>query len=146
MPEVSDADVASMAASAVALKLPTFWPSKPAVWFSQIEAQFTLKGITQDVTKHAHLITSLSDDVATRVSDLLISPPLRSSQEAALTDVHSLKRRQSRKNPRFWTTGCRPSIHPHGRHALTHPGWRTTRIPLQGDFLSSTPTRDPLPP
>ncbi|QQP39889.1 Uncharacterized protein FKW44_013744 [Caligus rogercresseyi] len=148
MPEVSDADVAAMAASAVALKLPTFWPSKPAVWFSQIEAQFTLKGITQDVTKHAHLITSLSDDVATRVSDLLISPPETGRYEALkkrLLQTYTLKRRPSRKNPRFWTTGCRPSIRPHGRHARTHPGWRTTRIPLQGDFPSSTPTRDPLP-
>ncbi|QQP51427.1 Uncharacterized protein FKW44_012789 [Caligus rogercresseyi] len=82
MPEVSDADVAAMAASAVALKLPTFWPSKPALWFSQIEAQFMLKRITQDVTKHVHLITSLSDDVTTRVSDILISPPETGRYEA----------------------------------------------------------------
>ena len=41
-------------ANAVALKLPSFWTSQPAVWFIQAEAQFTLRNITADETKYAY--------------------------------------------------------------------------------------------
>jgi hypothetical protein len=35
----------------VGIRVPPFWPEKPAVWFAQLEGQFALPNITQDATK-----------------------------------------------------------------------------------------------
>ena len=60
---------------AVSLKLPTFWTSQPDVWFAQAEAQFTLRGITADETKYFYVLASLDQETATRLLDLISSPP-----------------------------------------------------------------------
>ena len=59
----------------VLLKLPPFWPTDPAVWFLQVEAQFTLKGIVQQCTKFDHVIAVLVPEVATEVRDIILNPP-----------------------------------------------------------------------
>ena len=33
------------------IKLPPFWHSKPEIWFTQVEAQFTISHITSDKSK-----------------------------------------------------------------------------------------------
>ena len=38
--------------NAVAIKLPTFWTAQPNIWFTQAEAQFHIKNVTQDITKY----------------------------------------------------------------------------------------------
>lgn len=60
---------------AVALKLPDFWTSQPEVWFTQAEAQFHIRGITTDATKYYYVIAALDQDTATRLLDILRSPP-----------------------------------------------------------------------
>lgn len=55
-------------------KLPSFWADKPAVWFSQAEAQFAIAGITQEATKYSHVVSQLDTRVAAEVEDILTGP------------------------------------------------------------------------
>jgi len=66
---------AEAAAAAVQVKLPVFWVQNPAVWFAQAESQFALRGITRDSTKYHHVVSSLDNDSACRILDLLQVPP-----------------------------------------------------------------------
>lgn len=59
----------------VSVKLPVFWPDKPAVWFAQAEAQFSVAGITQDATKYAYVVSQLDSRYAAEVEDIIINPP-----------------------------------------------------------------------
>ena len=59
----------------VALKLPTFWTTQLEVWFAQAEAQFALRGITADEARYFYVLASLDQETATRLLDLISSPP-----------------------------------------------------------------------
>ena len=47
------------AVQAVAVKVPTFWPTRPEVWFFLLESQFTTKNITADDTKYQDAVQGL---------------------------------------------------------------------------------------
>ena len=68
--------------NAVSLKLPTFWPANPEVWFQQAEAQFTLRNITADETKYFYVVAALDQDSATRLLDFLKAPPAAAKYDA----------------------------------------------------------------
>ena len=72
---MTDEASAAAAANAVSLKLPPFWTSQPQVWFQQAEAQFTIHSITANDTKYAYVVAALDQDTASRLLDLLRTPP-----------------------------------------------------------------------
>jgi hypothetical protein len=60
-----------------AVRLPPFWVERPAVWFAQAEAQFTLAGISNEQTKFYYEIAQLDHRYTAEVEDIIISPPER---------------------------------------------------------------------
>ena len=61
--------------AAVSLKLPPFYLTAPKFWFIFAEQQFLLRHITGDDTKFAHVVSSLTEDTATRVMLAITEPP-----------------------------------------------------------------------
>lgn len=59
----------------VGVRVPPFWPDEPELWFSQLEGQFILSGITQDTTKFYYALSQLDPCYATHVKDVIRSPP-----------------------------------------------------------------------
>lgn len=61
--------------SKVSAKLPPFWADRPAIWFAQVEAQFSISGITVDQTKYDHVIARLDTQHIAEVEDIITDPP-----------------------------------------------------------------------
>jgi hypothetical protein len=68
-------DISSSAVYRVSVRLPPFWPDRPAVWFAQAEAQFELSNITRQRTKFNYMVSQLNQQQAAEVEDIIISPP-----------------------------------------------------------------------
>lgn len=81
----------------VSLKLPTFWPSQPEVWFAQAEAQFHLRKITADETQYYYVLAALDQTTATRLLDLISQPPVQNKYQALknrLIETFGLSKRE----------------------------------------------------
>ncbi len=77
----------------VSLKLPTFWPEQPAVWFAHAEAQFTSRNITSDDTKYHYVVAALDQATAKRAINLLTAPSGNAKYQALkdrLSDTYGL--------------------------------------------------------
>ena len=59
----------------VGIRVPPFWPEKPAVWFAQLEGQFALSNITQDATKFYYVISQLENKYPAEVEDVITNLP-----------------------------------------------------------------------
>ena len=71
-PPTSDA---VLVAANVSMKLPTFWPDKAEVWFSQADTQFAIRSLTVSKTKFYHAVAVLPQEVASQILDLIRAPP-----------------------------------------------------------------------
>ena len=60
--------------SAVTLKLPTFWTNLPTAWFLNIESQFQIRRVTDELTKYHYVVQSLPQDVIASVYDVMCEP------------------------------------------------------------------------
>jgi uncharacterized protein (DUF2249 family) len=79
-------------ATAVSVKLPPFWPDKTELWFAQAQAQFTIKKITAEETKYAHVLTMLDSQTAAQAMDIIRDPPVApfTALKARLTEAFEI--------------------------------------------------------
>ena len=73
--------------SRVSVKVPLFWPKEPALWFAQIEAQFSLNNITQDSTKYHYVVANLDANNASEVKDVITNPPEQGKYERIKSEL-----------------------------------------------------------
>lgn len=66
----------------VAVRLPSFWPANPDVWFHQVECHFDLAGITSQLTRYRHVVSVLPPTIASELTDILSAPPQRNPYDA----------------------------------------------------------------
>lgn len=64
----------SVASPPVQIRIPPFWPEKPAIWFAQVEGQFAIMRITDNAERFYHILTSLDRQYAAEVEDVLTGP------------------------------------------------------------------------
>ena len=57
--------------STVATHFPPFRPANPRIWFVQVEAQFSRRGITSSLSVYEDIVCALPTEYVTKVQDLL---------------------------------------------------------------------------
>lgn len=60
----------------LSLKVPTFSPEDPEIWFALLEGQFNNLGITDDDQKYHYVVSNIDVIQAKTVRDVVINPPL----------------------------------------------------------------------
>ena len=71
----ASAEAVNQAVIAATFKIPEFYTHSPEVWFSFVEQQFLLRGVEDDKTKFAYVVTNLHPDVSALVRDVIAPPP-----------------------------------------------------------------------
>ena len=98
-----------------AVRLPHFWPDRPAVCFALAEAQFEMAYITRQHTKNNYVLSQLNQQQAAKVDDIITSQPEQEPFErlnAVLVRRYSTSRnqrvRQSNHMRKWasWTSGA----------------------------------------
>jgi hypothetical protein len=63
------------AGMAAAVKLPPFWPHAPALWFSQAECQFVVRGVVDSFQRYCLVVSVLPHESLRLVADIVEAPP-----------------------------------------------------------------------
>ncbi|XP_064479140.1 uncharacterized protein LOC135392354 [Ornithodoros turicata] len=160
-PEGSTAASTPSTVQHLAVRLPSFWPENPQVWFLQVECQFALAGITNQTTKYRHVVSVLPQDVAAQLVDLLATPPTQNPYDTLRTatlDRTTASERQ-RLQQLLTTEGLgdrRPSqllrhiaVAPWRQGSFFHPSLLKElflqRLPANVQMILATATSLPLP-
>jgi len=61
--------------SAVSVKILPFWTMNPESWFTNIEGQFHIGGVTSSLTRYYHCVKSFNQEMLVQFSDICASPP-----------------------------------------------------------------------
>lgn len=86
----TEALVAALGSAEIAkvrVRVPPFWPDKPAVWFAQVEAQFALSNITSDATKYFTVVGNLEPSIMAQLEDIVENPPVSNKYEKLKTEL-----------------------------------------------------------
>ncbi|GFY42995.1 uncharacterized protein TNIN_169021 [Trichonephila inaurata madagascariensis] len=59
----------------VLVKILLFWRANPEIWFSQMESQFVLAGITMEITKFHHVVSIIQPEELGIVGGIILNPP-----------------------------------------------------------------------
>lgn len=73
--------------SRISVRIPPFYPEKPALWFAQLESQFFLSGVTTDSTKFHYTISQLDPIYASEVEDIISAPAGPNKYERLKTEL-----------------------------------------------------------
>lgn len=71
----------------VGVRVPPFWAEEPEIWFAQVEGQFSIAGITSDVTKFNYVIGHLDNQYSREIKDIIISPPATNKYDKLKTEL-----------------------------------------------------------
>lgn len=71
----------------VSVKYAPFNRDDPEIWFTQLEAQFQLGGISVDGTMYGHLIAALDQETIKCVRDKVLNPPARDKYNSLKSSI-----------------------------------------------------------
>jgi hypothetical protein len=64
-----------LAGQHVSVKLPPFWPHSPALWFSQAESMFMIRGLSDQHQRYYHVVSVLPHESLRLVADIVEAKP-----------------------------------------------------------------------
>lgn len=71
----------------VGVRVPPFYPQRPALWFAQLESQFILSNITSDTTKFHYTLSQLEPAYAAEVEDIISDPNITNKYQRLKTEL-----------------------------------------------------------
>nr|XP_033324994.1 uncharacterized protein LOC117219737 [Megalopta genalis] len=71
----------------VAVRIPEFCASNPALWFSTVERSFEASGVTAEYTMSGYVLGALNPVYAAEVRDVIMNPPVSGQYQRLKTEL-----------------------------------------------------------